>query len=143
MKRILGASVRVVEVEEAATDFHARKSARAKTYQYRICRAGICSPFVARYVWHYPFPLDEKAMAETAGQVEGEHDFTSFAAMDPERGRDGAPASNLRRIFSSSWERQGDEFVYPGMGCVVLYLSVRDRVGVFIVGGIGKVAAAG
>src|SRR5260370_17835092 len=107
---ILPASVRVLEVEEAAPDFHARKSARGKTYRYRIYRAAICSPFLARYVWHYPFPLDEKAMAETAGQVEGEHDFTSFAAMDPERGRDGAPASNLRRIFSSSWDRQGGGF---------------------------------
>src|SRR5260370_29988946 len=111
MKRILGASVRVVEVEEAAADFHARKSARAKTYQYRICRAAICSPFLARYVWHYPFPLNEEAMAEAAGQVEGEHDFTSFAAMDPERGREGVPVSNVRKIFSSSWERQGEHVV--------------------------------
>ncbi len=138
---ILPASVRVLEVEEAATDFHARKSARAKTYQYRICRAAICSPFLARYVWHYPFPLDEKAMAETAGQVEGEHDFTSFAAMDPERGRDGAPASNLRRIFSSSWERQGDEFVYTVKGSGFLHHMVRNLVGTFILVGKGTLRA--
>jgi len=134
---ILPASVRVLEVEEAATDFHARKSARAKTYQYRICRAAICSPFLARYVWHFPFPLDEKAMAEAAGQVEGEHDFTSFAAMDPERGRDGAPASNLRRIFSSNWERQGDEFVYTVKGSGFLHHMVRNLVGTFILVGKG------
>src|SRR5260370_369488 len=134
---ILPASVRVLEVEEAATDFHARKSARAKTYQYRVCRAAIGSPFLARYVWHYPFPLDEKAMAETAGQVEGEHDFTSFAAMDPERGRDGAPASNLRRIFSSNWERQGDEFVYTVKGSGFLHHMVRNLAGTFILVGLG------
>src|SRR5258708_34994883 len=104
---ILPASVRVLEVEEAATDFHARKSAVGKTYRYRICRAAICSPFLARCVWHYPFPLNEEAMAEAAGQVEGEHDFTSFAAMDPEGGREGVPRSNGRMVFSSSWERQG------------------------------------
>ncbi len=138
---ILPSSVRVLEVEEAATDFHARKSARAKTYEYRICRAAICSPFLARYVWHYPFPLDEQAMAEAAGQVEGEHDFTSFAAVDPERGREAAPASNVRRIFSSSWERQGDEFVYTVKGYGFLHHMVRNLVGTFILVGKGTLQA--
>ncbi len=89
---ILPASMRVLEAEEAAPDFHARKSARGKSYRYRIYRAAICPPFLARYVWHYPYPLDEQAMARAAGLVEGEHDFTSFAAVDPEREREGAPA---------------------------------------------------
>src|SRR5207302_4189985 len=102
-----------------------------------------CSPFLARYVWHYPFPFDEKAMAETAGQVEGEHDFTSFAAMAPKRGRDGAPASNLRRIFSSSWERQGDEFVYTVKGSGFLHDMVRNLVGTFILVGKGTLQAEG
>src|ERR1700723_3544614 len=82
---ILPASVRVLEVEEAAADFHARKSARAKTYRYRIFRTPICPPFLARYVWHYPYPLHEDAMESAAALVEGEHDFTSCAAVDPER----------------------------------------------------------
>src|ERR1700690_1423812 len=77
---VLPASVRVLEVEEVTADFHARHSARAKTYRYRIYRAAICPPFLARYVWHYPFPLDEAAMVGAAASVEGEHDFTSFAA---------------------------------------------------------------
>jgi tRNA pseudouridine38-40 synthase len=133
---ILPASVRVLEVEEAAADFHARKSARAKTYCYRIYRAAICPPFLARYVWHYPFPLDEPAMVRAAALVEGEHDFTSFAAVDPERGRESAPASNLRRIFSSSWQRQGDEFVYAVKGSGFLHHMVRNLVGTFIL--VGK-----
>jgi tRNA pseudouridine38-40 synthase len=137
---ILPASVRVLEVEEAAAEFHARKSARAKTYRYRIYRAGICPPFMARYVWHYPFPLDEQAMVRAAGRVEGEHDFTSFAAADPERGREGAPvspSSNVRRIFSSAWERQGDEFVYSVKGSGFLHHMVRNLVGTFILVGKG------
>jgi tRNA pseudouridine38-40 synthase len=133
---VLPASVRVLEVEEAAADFHARKSARAKTYRYRIYRAAICPPFLARYAWHYPFPLDESAMAESAGRVEGEHDFTSFAAVDPERGREDAPVSNLRRIFYSSWERQADEFVYTVSGSGFLHHMVRNLVGTFIL--VGK-----
>jgi tRNA pseudouridine38-40 synthase len=84
---ILPPSVRVLEVEEAPADFHARHSARAKTYRYRIYREAICPPFLARYVWHYPYPLAEQEMERSAILVTGEHDFTSFAALDPERRR--------------------------------------------------------
>jgi tRNA pseudouridine38-40 synthase len=134
---VLPASVRVLEADEAAADFHARKSARAKTYRYRIYRAGICPPFLARYVWHYPFPLDEPAMARAAGRAEGEHDFTSFAAVDPERGREGAPTSNVRKIFHSTWQKQGDEFVYTVKGSGFLHHMVRNLVGTFILVGKG------
>ena len=138
---VLPASVRVLEVEEAAPDFHARKSARAKTYQYRIYRGAICPPFLARYVWHYPFPLDERAMVRAAKGVEGEHDFTSFAAVDPERGSQGVPLSNVRRIFSSNWERQGDEFLYTVKGSGFLHHMVRNLVGTFILVGKGTLQA--
>jgi tRNA pseudouridine38-40 synthase len=138
---ILPASVRVLEAQEAAPDFHARKSARGKTYRYRIYRAAIYPPFLARYLWHYPFPLDELAMVRAAGLVEGEHDFTSFAAVDPERGREGKPMSNLREIFSSSWERQGDEFVYTVRGSGFLHHMVRNLVGTFILVGKGTLRA--
>ena len=138
---VLPASVRVLEVEEAAPGFHARKSARAKTYRYRIYRGAICPPFLARYVWHYPFPLDERAMVRAAGRVEGEHDFTSFAAVDPERGSQGVPLSNVRRIFSSNWERQGDEFLYTVKGSGFLHHMVRNLVGTFILVGKGTLQA--
>src|SRR5579863_5717011 len=52
---ILPPSIRVLEVTQALPEFHARKSARAKTYRYRIYRDAICLPFLARYVWHYPY----------------------------------------------------------------------------------------
>jgi tRNA pseudouridine38-40 synthase len=134
---VLPASVRVLEVQEAAADFHARHSARAKTYRYRIYRAAICPPFLARYVWHYPFPLDEQGMVGAAGVVEGEHDFTSFAAVDPERGREGELVANVRSLFSSTWERQGEEFVYTVKGSGFLHHMVRNLVGTFILVGKG------
>lgn len=138
---LLPASVRVLDVEEVAADFHARHSALRKTYRYRIYRAAICPPFLARYVWHYPYPLHEEEMVCAAELVEGEHDFTSFAAVDPERGREGAPVSNLRRIFSSTWERQGDEFVYTVKGSGFLHHMVRNLVGTFILVGKGTLLA--
>jgi tRNA pseudouridine38-40 synthase len=160
MNDILPASVRVLQVTEAPEDFHARHSARAKTYRYRIYREAICPPFLARYVWHYPYPLAENEMMRSAALVVGEHDFTSFAAVDPERGKAAglrpatgslrirsvqAPtrshtstaASNVRNIFSSSWERMGEELVYTVRGSGFLHHMVRNLVGTFILVGKG------
>src|SRR5215467_7078670 len=50
MNDLLPAAIRVLEVTEAQPEFHARHSARAKTYRYRIYRGSICPPFLARYV---------------------------------------------------------------------------------------------
>jgi tRNA pseudouridine38-40 synthase len=133
---ILPAAVRVLEVTEVPAEFHARHSARAKTYRYRIYRGSICSPFLARYVWHYPYTLDEEAMNRAAALVTGEHDFTSFAAVDPERSHEGEVVSNSRRIFSSSWERHEDESVYVVRGTGFLHHMVRNLVGTFIL--VGK-----
>jgi tRNA pseudouridine38-40 synthase len=131
---VLPSSIRVLEAAEAPPEFHARKSARAKSYGYRMYRGDICPPFLARYVWHYPYPLDERAMQEVAGLVVGEHDFTSFAAADPERGRE-EEVSNLRQIFTSSWERHEDEFVYTVRGNGFLHHMVRNLVGTFLLAG--------
>jgi tRNA pseudouridine38-40 synthase len=133
---ILPASIRILEAEEVAANFHARHSARAKTYRYRIYRAAICPPFLARYVWHYPYLLDETEMSQAAALVEGEHDFTSFAAVDPERAREGLLVSNNRRIFASDWHRDGDEFIYTVKGSGFLHHMVRNLVGTLIL--VGK-----
>jgi len=134
---ILPASIRVLEAGQVPADFHPRRSARSKTYRYRIYRNAICSPFRARYVWHYPYPLDEGAMQESASLVIGEHDFTSFAAVDPERGREGENSSNVRQIFASSWNSQGEEFVYEVTGNGFLHHMVRNLVGTFLLVGKG------
>ncbi len=142
---ILPASIRVLEVTEATPEFHARKSARAKTYRYRIHRTAICPPFLARYVWHYPYPLEESAMIAAAGVVVGEHDFTSFAAVDPERvermvaGED-THTTNIRTIFFSTWTREGDELVYTVRGSGFLHHMVRNLVGTFLLMGKGAVS---
>ena len=137
---ILPASIRVLAAEEVAADFHARKLAQAKTYRYRIYRDSICPPFLARYVWHYPYPLDESALREAAPLVEGEHDFTSFAAVDPERGREGI--SNVRRIFSSQWRRESCELIYEVRGNGFLHHMVRNLVGTFLLMGKGTLKPA-
>lgn len=137
---ILPASIRVLSAEEVAADFHPRKSAAAKTYRYRIYREAICSPFLSRYVWHYPYPLDEPAMREAAPLVQGEHDFTSFAAVDPERGREGV--SNVRRIFSSQFRKESSELIYEVRGNGFLHHMVRNLVGTFLLVGKGTLKPA-
>jgi tRNA pseudouridine38-40 synthase len=134
---ILPPSIRVLEVSEVVAEFHARKSAKGKTYRYRMHRAPICSPFIARYVWHFPYPLDESAMEKAAATVIGEHDFTSFAAVDPERGREECEVSNVRTIMSSAWARDGDEFIYTVRGTGFLHHMVRNLVGTFVLVGKG------
>src|SRR5713226_10375326 len=149
---ILLPSIRVLEVTEAPPDFHARKSALAKTYRYRIYRDAICPPFLARYVWHYPYPLEESAMVAAARVVVGEHDFTSFAAVDPERvermaaGENVRTAgirttniqtTNIRTIFSSIWTREEEELIYTVRGSGFLHHMVRNLVGTFLLVGKG------
>jgi tRNA pseudouridine38-40 synthase len=134
---VLPPAIRVLEASEMSPEFHARKSACAKTYRYRIYRGAIRPPFLARYVWHYPYPLDEATICQAAPAFVGEHDFTSFAALDPERGQEEEAASNVRNIFGSVWERQGDEFVYQVRGNGFLHHMVRNLVGTFLLVGKG------
>src|SRR6266481_5354756 len=138
---VLPESIRVLAVQEVPPEFHARKSAVAKTYQYRIYRGEICPPFLARYVCHHPYPLDEARMAAAAAIVEGEHDFTSFAAVDPERRQEGMAMNNVRTIFRSEWRRQGEELHYTVRGSGFLHHMVRNLVGTFLMVGKGSMAA--
>jgi tRNA pseudouridine38-40 synthase len=157
---ILPPAIRVMQVEEAPPEFHARKSARAKTYRYRIYRGDICPPLLARYVYHHPYPLDENAICAAADGVTGEHDFTSFAAVDAEkreelRGADSDSGhtgqrpvphtdkrSNVRTIFVSQWQRAGEELIYTVRGSGFLHHMVRNLVGTFLLVGKGSLQPA-
>ncbi len=142
LNNILPPSIRVLAVEEMPSNFHARRSAIAKTYRYHIYREAICSPFQARYVYHHPYPLDESRMIQAAALVIGEHDFTSFAAVDPERGKDGQAINNVRTIFHSAWHRHADELIYTVRGNGFLHHMVRNLVGTFLMVGKGNLQIA-
>jgi tRNA pseudouridine38-40 synthase len=131
---ILPAAIRVTAVDEVPADFHARKSAKGKTYRYLIYRADVCPPFLARYVYHHPYPLDEPAMTAAAAQLIGEYDFTSFAAVDPERGKE--ETSNIRTISDSQFRREGDQLLYEVSGSGFLHHMVRNLIGTFLL--VGK-----
>ncbi len=156
LNRVLPASIRVLAAEEVSPEFHARHGARAKTYEYRIFERRIrakdavhervCSPFLAPFVWDCRWPLDFAAMEAAAPAFCGTHDFTSFAASDPDlttRESADAPRSNVRSIFSSEWTRADGLLVYRVTGNGFLHHMVRNIVGTLVDVGRGRTAVSG
>lgn len=135
VNRLLPHSIRINRVSEASPDFHPRFDARAKTYEYRIYREEVCPPFVRRFVYHHPYPLNELAMSEAARLIEGEHDFTAFTASDE---RDALQASKIRTIFRSTIAREDALLIYRVSGSGFLKHMVRNVVGVLLEAGKGN-----
>jgi tRNA pseudouridine38-40 synthase len=144
LNRALPASIRVLSATRERSDFHARHSALAKTYEYRVFRGEICPPWLARYVYAFNAPLDVEAMQRAAVLVCGEHDFTSFAATDPDREErepngDGS-GTTVRRLHTSQWtlEAENDLLLYRVRGNGFLHHMVRNLVGTFLEVGRGN-----
>jgi tRNA pseudouridine38-40 synthase len=78
----LADDVAVVSVERAPDGFHARRSAKSRSYRYRIYRRREPSPFEARRAWWFPRPLDRAALDESAALLLGEHDFRAFTKAE-------------------------------------------------------------
>ena len=130
LNAVLPEDVRILSLGPAAPDFHARKSARAKVYRYRIVLAPQISPFDRRYALHHPYPLNLRAMREAARLVARRADFTGFSSN-----RDRSPVRTVRR---SELRKQGDEVVYAIEAEGFLRYMVRTIVGTLIEIGRGK-----
>jgi tRNA pseudouridine38-40 synthase len=76
--------IRALAAAAVADQFHARDDAQAKTYRYQIYTAHVMSPFLRRYAWHYPHPLNLERIAEDARGLLGRHDFTAFTVAEVE-----------------------------------------------------------
>jgi len=143
LNRCLPPSIRVLSAEIAPPHFHARHSAIGKTYEYRIFplrpakdgvphpsrshRDGwdvnrladsenICPPTLAPFVWPCPWPLDLDALNQAARQIIGTHDFTSFAASDPDltaRSGERTPSKSQKDCHSERSE-ESPHFSAPG-----------------------------
>ncbi len=147
LNRTLPPSIRVLSALRAKDDFHARHSALAKTYEYRIFRGEICPPWHAPYVYAFNAPLHLEAMQHAAARVCGEHDFTSFAASDPDRGeRDSGSkdGGNVRCLHASEWvlDAERDLLRYRVRGNGFLHHMVRNLVGTFLEVGRGNLEEA-
>jgi len=147
----LPSSIRITEVKAVPSTFHARHSAQAKTYEYRIFRALLCPPFLARYVYASRWPMDLSALNRAAAAFAGTHDFLSFAATDPDLAtrnaapsEDGKQTGTIKTIFSSTWSEQQSEagplLVYRVRGSGFLHHMVRNLVGTMLDIGRGHIA---
>src|SRR5207244_5788382 len=94
--------VSVIGADEVGPDFHARHSARARSYRYRIWRRETPSPFELRRSYWYPRPLDHRALADSADLLIGEHDFRAFTPTETEH------EVFTRDVREAAWFERGD-----------------------------------
>jgi tRNA pseudouridine38-40 synthase len=152
LNRTLPGSIRILSAQVVPDAFHARHSAVAKTYEYRVlpiepAAAQICPPFLSRYVYPYSWSVPLDALTSAAAAFVGEHDFRSFAASDPDlttRIRDSVedvdiktePRSTVRTIYSSTWHEQTTDgfqlLVYRVRGNGFLHHMVRNLIGTIL-----------
>ena len=139
LNALLPQTIRIVDAEETGPDFSARWSAKSKTYRYRIYRGRVVPPMLWRYVLHYPFPLDEKAMGDAASRFVGVHDFTSFAASTGSEDDD-KERNMQREILAAELKRteDGEELWFTVRGRSFLRYMVRKMVGTLLEVGRGK-----
>jgi tRNA pseudouridine38-40 synthase len=116
----------VTAAEPAPDGFHARFSARARSYRYRIWRRAAPSPFERRRsLWH-PYPLDEARLAEAASLVVGEHDFRAFTPSETQH------ESFVRVVSAAAWERGEDALEFTITADSFLRHMVRTLVGTML-----------
>ena len=135
LNQLLPPDVRVTQIDGVADDFHARFSAKGKTYEYRIWNAEVADVFAAETHAHVAKPLDAEAMQAAAQQLAGTHDFAPFTVADPE------VSSTVRTIESIAVVRDGDVVTITVTADGFLRYMVRRIAGSLIEAGRGKLAA--
>jgi tRNA pseudouridine38-40 synthase len=125
--------VRVLSVEEAAPDFHARFGAAWKEYLYRWSRAAVIPPRDAPFVAPISPRADAALMREAAASLPGAHDFRVFAVATP------AGESTVRRLHSVVIREEGDELQALFRGDGFLRGMVRSMCGVLSDAARGRV----
>ncbi|MEK6397305.1 MAG: tRNA pseudouridine(38-40) synthase TruA [Terriglobus sp.] len=152
LNRRLPSAIRILRCE-SAPGFHARSNVINKTYEYRIFERRspgtrteqICLPHIGRYAWDQRWPLQLEPMQQAASALIGTHDFSSFAARDPDRAARfqelGEPVNNIRTIFAGQWRRQDGLLLYRVTGSGFLHHMVRNIVGTCVEIGAGRIPA--
>jgi tRNA pseudouridine38-40 synthase len=118
--------VSVVAAAEAAPDFHARFSARSRSYRYRIFRRRWSSPFEVGRSWWNPRPLDEERLAQSADVLLGEHDFRAFTPTGTQHD------VFVRVVERAAWFRRGDFLEFEISADSFLRHMVRTLVGTML-----------
>jgi tRNA pseudouridine38-40 synthase len=126
LNAVLASDVSVVQAEPAELGFHARHSARARSYRYRVFQRRTPSPFEQRRsLWH-PRPVDEAAQSESAALLLGEHDFRAFTPTETQH------EVFVRVITAAAWCRDGDVLEFEVTADGFLRHMVRTLVGTML-----------
>ena len=133
LNTVLPDDVAVLASSEAPDGFHARHSARARSYRYRIWRRRTPSPFEHRRSYWYPRRLDEERLADCADALLGEHDFRAFTPTDTQH------ESFTRVVLSAEWHRRGDALELEITADSFLRHMVRTLVGTMLERGPAEV----
>ena len=118
--------VGVVGAEEAPEGFHARFSAQARSYRYRVRASRTPSPLEARRALWWPRPVDDAALAEGARLLRGEHDFRAFTPTETQH------AVFRRNVLAAAWERDGERLDFTITADGFLRHMVRTLVGTML-----------
>ena len=116
----------VTAAAEVPEGFDARRSARARTYRYRIWRRRTLSPFEQRRSWWYPRPIEEARLADSADLLLGEHDFRAFTPTETQH------VVFRREVRSAAWHLHGDALELEITADSYLRHMVRTLVGTMI-----------
>jgi tRNA pseudouridine38-40 synthase len=120
--------VAAVRAEEAVPDFHARFSARSRSYRYRIWRSRLRSPFEAHRSWWYPRALDVERLNAQAALIVGEHDFRAFTKTETHH------EVLVRVVEDARWIEDGDVLAFEITANSFLRHMVRTLVGTMVDG---------
>jgi len=123
---VLPGDIAVVAAEEAEDGFHARFSARGRSYVYRIWRRETSSPFERRRSLWWPRPVDEDGLAESAAVLLDEHDFRAFTPTETQHD------VFVRVIEQAEWRRDGDVLEFRITADSFLRHMVRTLVGTML-----------
>jgi tRNA pseudouridine38-40 synthase len=118
--------VAVTGAEQAPADFHARHSATARSYRYRIWRRQTPSPFEQDRSWWFPHDLDLQGLADSADLLVGEHDFRAFTPTEARH------EAFERTVRSAAWFERGDALEFEITAGSFLRHMVRTLVGTMI-----------
>lgn len=132
----LPADIRAVKAEQVAEDFHARYSAKTKTYLYRIRNSPVDSPFERDLSWRVNAFLDEAAMQRAADRLVGTHDFAGF--MSANSAIELAHGSTVRTVTRAEVTRRGEEVLFFVTADGYLYNMVRIMAGTLVQAGLGQ-----
>lgn len=133
MNSLLPADIRIREIAEAAPDFHARFSARSKTYIYNIDEGPVPSVFSRNFAWHVHEKLNLEKMNIAAESIKGEHDFMSFCAAGHET------KTYVRQVIKAEFFRKGCLVTFRVEATGFLKYMVRNLVGTLVHVGTEKI----